>query len=122
MKYKNKFLVVVLLILFLGCTANLGNVPWHLDVKNWTPHQKANFFMKSWLAERASYDALNEIQNKSPELIRVLKAKQNVLESSRIPIRMYSNIVSSGGTPDLTMEEDIIKWLRELQTQYLYGG
>ena len=119
---KHKLIPIILMLLFIGCTANLGNVPWQLDIKNWSPEKRANFFLKSWLAEKANYDALNALEKKSPALLKVLETKREILEQSRKPIRAYSTIVKSGGMPDAATEQAIIDWLRSLQNQYIYGG
>ena len=115
-----KIIVVMLLFVLTACTANLGNVPWDLDVKNWVPEKRANFFMKAWMAEKANYDAMNAIENKSESLVKALKVKHEILEKSRVPVRAYAKIVKNKGVPPDDMENAIIGWLRELQMQYLY--
>jgi len=92
-------------------------VPWYQDVQNWTPYQKANFFMDTWEAQLADYKAQNAIPNKSPELIKILKVKQQVLEQSRLPVRAYVSALQAG-TP-VQNEREIIAWLRQLQTLML---
>lgn len=115
--------LIVFILIFVGCaTWNFGNTPWTLDIQNWSSHQKANFFMKTWMAEKKNYDSMNTIKNKPDDLIDVLKAKRKVLESSRIPINLYSDLVAAGGTPSQESEQAIINWLRELQTQIVYKG
>ena len=112
--------IVILLFVLTACTANLGNIPWDLDVKNWVPEKRASFFMKSWTAEKANYDAMNAIENKSESLVKALKIKYEVLEKSRVPVRTYATIVKNKGVPPDDMEDAIIKWLRSMQQQYLY--
>jgi len=119
MRTKRIALLSVVLFLF-ACTANLGNIPWHLDIQNWSSHQKANFFMKTWMAEKNTYDSMNAMENKPEELVPVLKAKYEILEKSRVPIRTYVSIVNSGSLPDTNSEQEIINFLRQLQMQYIY--
>jgi len=115
--------VVFIAVLFMACgTLNIGNVPWHLDIQNWSVHQRANFFMATWLAEKHSFDTLNAMENKPENLIKVLKVKREILEQSRVPIRMYVQIVNSGNIPGTESEQEIINWLRQLQQQIIYGG
>jgi len=121
--FKKIFISVAVLFLLAGCgTLNLGSTPWHLDIKNWSSHQRANFFMATWMAELDSYNSTNAIENKPVELINMLKAKRDILEKSRVPIRTYVGMVSSGSAPDAAMEQEIINFLRQLQMQYIYGG
>ena len=94
--------------------ASAQGVPWYQDIQNWTPYQKANFFMDTWEAQNADYKAQNSIPNKSEDLIKILKVKQQVLEQSRIPVRTYVASVKSGGTGQ--QEQEIIVWLKQLQT------
>ena len=121
MKTKRTVLLVIMAIFLISCTANMGNVPWNVSIKDWSPHQKANFFMKTWLAEKETYDSMNAMKDKPENLIKVLKVQRDVLENSRIPIRTYAKVINSGGTPDATMEQEIIKWIRQLQQQYIYS-
>lgn len=119
---KRNLLVVVMLFCFITACGGLANVKWDADIQNWIPQKRANFFMKTWLAEKANYDAMNSIENKSESLIKTLELKRQILEKSRQPIRIYVNLVKSGGTPNSTSEQQIIDWLREMQRQYIYGG
>jgi hypothetical protein len=98
-------------------SATAQGVPWYQDIENWTPYQKANFFMDTWEAQLADYKAQNGIPNKSPELIKMLKVKQQVLEQSRLPVRAYVFAVQAG-TP-VQNEQEIVAWLRQLQTLML---
>ena len=117
-------LLLILTISLLSCATftqgNSGN--WTLDIANWTPYQKANFFTSTWMAEKYNYDNLNTMQDKPKELVEVLTAKQKILESSRIPVRLYASTVKGGGIPSDADELAIIQWLRQLQIQYVYGG
>jgi len=119
-RLKTVWKVLFILMFITACTANMGNVPWYVGIKDWSPEQKANFFMKTWMAEKDTYDSQNAIEGKSPELIKTLKIKREVLEQSRLPIRSYVSVVASGSVPDTLMEQEIIKWLRQLQMQYTY--
>lgn len=122
-KIKRVWLLVFVLLFICSCgTMNFGNTPWTLDIQNWSSHQKANFFMKTWMVEKNTYDSINAMENKPEELVDVLKSKRKVLENSRIPIRLYADIVAGGGTPSQESEQAIINWLRELQTQMIYKG
>jgi hypothetical protein len=123
MKHLTKAVFCFIFVVFMACgTLNIGNVPWQLDIQNWSVHQRANFFMTTWLAEKHSYDTLNAMEDKSEDLIKVLKAKREILEQSRVPIRMYVQIVNSGVLPGPESEQEIINWLRQLQQQIIYGG
>lgn len=104
-----------------GC-GTISQNGWHQQIADWTPHQKANFFMETWRSEHATYTAQNAIEEKSPELVRLLKMKREVLERSRIPIRIYAGIVDAGGRPDVELEQEVIGWIRELQMQALSKG
>ena len=118
-------ILLVFLALVMACAIGQTQNPtisWHLDIQNWTSHQKANFFMETWMAENAGYKAMNTIPNKSEALIKLLKAKQKVIELARLPIRTYASIVNSGGVIDTTTEQQITGWLRQLQLQALQGG
>ena len=110
-KFKMVIPLAIIMLLLVSCSAT---------VSNWTPHQKANFFMKSWRAEKASYDIMNQMENKPPELISNLKVKQSILEKSRIPIRSYATIVKEGGSINPSSEDEILGWLRQLQVQLVY--
>jgi len=112
---------LIVVFLFIGC-AMLGTQPWHLDIQNWEPKQKANFFMNAWLAEKSSYDSLNAMENKPESLIKVLQAKRDVLEKSRIPTRAYVKSINAGGAVDPVIEQEIIQWLIQLQQMIIYGG
>lgn len=105
-----------------GCGTITQPGAWHQEIADWTPYQKANFFMETWQAEHATYRAQNAIEEKSPELVRLLKVKREVLERSRIPIRIYAGIVDAGGIPDAELEQEVIGWIRELQMQALSRG
>lgn len=91
-------------------------VPWYQDIQNWTPYQKANFFMDAWEAQLADYKMMNSMPNKSPELVTVTKAKYQLLEQSRIPVRQYVAKVNGGGIPDPQQEQQLVSWIRQLQT------
>lgn len=106
-----------------GCaTKNLHMTSWYDQIGAWTPNQKANFFMETWKAEKATYNAQNAIPNKTKDLIAFLEKKREVLESSRIPIRTYVSMVNAGGMIDPGSEAQIIAWLRDLQLQLMMGG
>ena len=64
--------IVLLLFAFVACTANLGNVPLDLDVQNWIPEKRANFFMKTWMSEKATYDNMNAIEDKPENIDHLL--------------------------------------------------
>ena len=119
---KFRILAIIMAMFFVagmvGCTASIGQVPF----AKWTSYQKANFFMKTWENEKASYDSLNAMENKPPDLIVVLNAKYKIIEKSRIPVRMYVKIVKAGGIPDSNSEQEILDWIRDLQQQLVYGG
>ena len=121
---KTNRLIILAFVLFMAiaCTANLGNIPWYEDIKTWSPHQKADFFMNIWLAEKESYDRMNAITNKPDSLIKSLQAKYRVLEDSRIPIRTYSTMVKSGAFPTGETTQEIINFIEQLQINYVYGG
>jgi len=111
-----RFIGVILALFFvISCTASIGQVPF----AKWTSHQKANFFMNTWLAEKASYDIMNQMENKPAELVSTLKTKQKVLEDSRLPIRSYATLVKGGGI-DSNAEDKILAWIRQLQVQLVY--
>jgi len=59
--------------------------------------------------------------DKPTDLMEVLQVKYQILEKSRIPVRTYANIVKTGGVPDQNSEDEIVKWLRQLQLQLVYG-
>jgi hypothetical protein len=124
---KFSLLILVVLVVMAGCTvgqtgptgagaagAAAQGIPWYEDIKNWTPHQKANFFMEAWEAQLADYKAQNAIPNKSPDLVKILNVKQQILEQSRIPVRQYVATVKGGQVGGNEME--IITWIRQLQT------
>jgi len=121
---KFKFIGVILaLIMVAGCaTMNMGDVPWNVQIKEWQPKQKADFIMSLWLSEKQTYDIMNAIENKPDDLVKALESKYQILEKSRVPIRMYASIVNSGGVPNAEDEQQIIDWLRQLQIQLVYGG
>jgi len=74
------------------------------------------------LSEKQTYDIMNAIENKPDDLVKALESKYQILEKSRVPIRMYASIVNSGGVPNAEDEQQIIDWLRQLQIQLVYGG
>lgn len=78
--------------------------------------------MKMWESQKITYDMMDEMTNKPPELMEVLQVKYQILEKSRIPVRTYANIVETGGIPDANSEDEIVKWLRQLQLQLVYRG
>ena len=119
-----KFIGIILaLFILVGCaTMNVGDVPWNVAISDWQPKQKADFMMTMWLSEKKTYDSMNAMENKSSDLIDVLEAKYQILEKSRIPMRMYVSIINSGGIPDQESEQLLIDWLRQLQLQLVYGG
>ena len=121
---KRRLIFVFVLMAFISAcaTMNVGDVPWQVDIKQWQPKQRADFMMSLWLSEKETYDRMNAIENKPPDLIEVLKAKYQVLEKSRKPMRAYAQIVNSGEVPNPTAEQELIDWLRELQLQFVYGG
>jgi len=121
---KFKFIgVIIAILLVAGCaTMNMGDVPWNVQIKEWQPKQKADFIMSLWLSEKQTYDIMNAIENKPDDLVKALESKYQILEKSRVPIRMYASIVNSGGVPNAEDEQQIIDWLRQLQIQLVYGG
>ena len=122
-KLKSLPVFLAIVFLFMACgTMNLGNVPWDVSIQDWQPKQRADFMMSMWLSEKQSYDMLNAIENKPEDLIKTLEIKYNILEKSRVPMRMYAIMVNSGGTPTQESEQQLIDWLRQLQLQLVYGG
>ena len=118
---KMRVIIPIIFLLVVGCsTLNIGQVPWALDIQNWSSYQKANFFMNTWMAEKRNYDSLNAIENKPSDLIDVLKTKREIIEKSRVPIRWYVEAVNRGETPNQQSEQEIIDWLRQLQQQVIY--
>jgi len=107
---KFKFIGVILaLFLIVSCaTLSVGNEPWDVAISDWQPKQKADFIMSMWLSEKQTYDIMNAIENKPEDLISALEAKYQILEKSRVPIRMYASIVNSGGVPNTEDEQQII--------------
>ena len=122
MKRMSKILILFLAFFLVGCTATMKNIPWNESIGSWTPEQKANFFMETWTAEHQAYKASNAIPDKSDDLIAALKSKREILETSRIPVRTYVSIVKGGGSPDASTEQEIINWLRQMQTQMIKEG
>jgi len=123
MNRRLKLLSVLLAIAFLftACgTMNLGNVPWDVSIQDWQPKQKADFMMSMWMSEKQSYDMLNAIENKPEDLIKTLEVKYQILEKSRVPMRMYATMVNAGGIPTPESEQELIDWLRQLQIQMMY--
>ena len=119
---KKLFVPLLVVCLIIGCAhMNIGDVPWNVDIKQWQPKQRADFMMSMWLSENSTYKRMNAIENKPLDLIEVLKAKYQVLEESRKPMRLYAQIVNSGEIPDPTAEQELIDWLRELQLQFVYS-
>jgi len=119
-----KFIGIILALFMLaGCaTMNVGDVPWNVTISDWQPKQKADFMMSMWLSEKQTYDMMNAIENKPVDLIAALQVKYQILEKSRVPMRMYASTVNSGGVPDPASEQQLIDWLRQLQLQLVYGG
>jgi len=125
---KNRLFLIMLAFIFIigsiSCShfGSPENGPWYLNIQKWAPKQKADFFMGTWMAEKENYDILNAIENKPEDLIKVLKVKYQILENSRIPVKVYADIVNAGDIPNQTDEQEIINWLRSLQVQLVYGG
>jgi hypothetical protein len=116
------FAIIAVVFLIAACaTMNVGDVPWAVAVKDWSPKQRATFFMKMWQSQKITYDMMNEMTDKPADLVEVLKVKYRVLEESRKPIRMYSSMVKGGGVPDDNSTDEIIAWLTQLQLQLVYG-
>jgi len=117
-KFKRAALAILIIFAIVSCaTWNIGDVPF----AKWSPKQKANFFMTMWESQKVTYDMLDEMKDKPADLMQVLQVKYQILEKSRIPVRTYVNIVKTGGVPDLNSEDEIVKWLRQLQLQLVYG-
>ena len=76
--------------------------------------------MSMWMSEKQSYDMLNAIENKPEDLIKTLEVKYQILEKSRVPMRMYATMVNAGGIPTPESEQELIDWLRQLQIQMMY--
>jgi hypothetical protein len=125
---KGLYIGILILGILVACTyscdpgatgpdiAKTKGIAWYNDIQNWTPYQKGNFLMETYLAEKKTYDLQNAIEKKSPELIAMLKVKREVLEYARIPTRLYISLVKAGGVPDADIEQQIIAWMRQLQT------
>ena len=106
-----------------GCsTMNIAGAGWAQEIKNWTPHQKANFFIDVWQAEHTAYKAQNGIDKKPAGLVKFLETKREMLEAARMPIRIYAQVVAAGDAPDSGLEQEIIGLIRELQMQAWKGG
>lgn len=115
--------IILALFMVVGCaTMNVGDVPWNVAISDWQPKQRADFMMSMWMSEKATYDMQNAIENKPDDLVRTLEVKYEILEKSRVPMRMYATIVNGGGTPTQSDEQQLIDWLRQLQVQLIYGG
>lgn len=112
--------VIVCCIIMAACGIFGGSK--NISIASWSSHQKANFFMTTWQSEKRAYDQMNALPNKPEDLIKVLESKYKILENSRVPIRTYITIVNNGGTPDISVEQQIIDWIRELQIQYVYSA
>jgi len=112
--------IVICMLFVMSCGLFGGSKNLHIG--DWNSYQKANFFMTTWMSEKSAYDAMNALENKPDNLIKVLEAKQKVLEGSRIPIRTYVTLVNQGGIPDAGVEQQIIDWLRQLQLEYVYSN
>jgi len=111
-------LALFLVVGLVSCaTLDIGEVPF----AKWSPKQKANFFMTMWESQKVTYDMMDEIKDKPADLMEVLQVKYQILEKSRIPVRTYANIAKTGGVPDANSEDEIVKWLRQLQLQLVYG-
>ena len=78
--------------------------------------------MELWLVQEADYKAMNVYPNKTEMLIKALKAKRQLLEQSRMPMRIYATTVIGGASPDPAMEKQLIQWLTELQMNFLTTG
>jgi len=118
-----RYISLIIVLLFIGCaTMNVGQVSWTLDIQNWSSHQKANFFMTTWMAEKYSFDSMNAMEDKPDDLLKVLEEKRKILEGLRVPVRVYVQIVNAGNLPSQDSEQEIIVLLKQLQTNYIYGG
>lgn len=112
--------LIILVALVFGCSGCTYNVkppdePWYKSIKDWSPEQRASFFMEFWKEQKKNYDRLNAVTDKSDELLQHLEAQWKLIEGSRIPIRTYAKIVKAGGIPSLELEEEIIEALTELE-------
>jgi len=113
-------------IIHSGCggmqaTQGGAQTSWVEEINQWTPHQKANFFIDVWQAEHQSYKAQNAIEKKPADLIDFLQTKRKILEAARKPIRSYSEILATGAVPGSGLEQEIIALIRELQRR-AWGG
>jgi hypothetical protein len=102
-------------------TMSQNGVSWVQEIKNWTPYQKANFFIDVWQAEHKAYQVQNAIEKKPAELINYLENKRKMLETAREPIRVYAQVINAGTAPDSGLEQEIITLIRELQMR-AWGG
>ena len=115
---KFRYIGVILTLFLISCaTIDIGDVPF----AKWSPKQKANFFMTMWESQKVTYDMMDAMTDKPADLMDVLQVKYQILEKSRIPVRIYANTVKNGGVPNQNSEDEIMKWLRQLQLQLVYS-
>ena len=123
----NKKIVLFCLAIFLfagmGCsTLNIGQpspealaeMPWYTQFKYWTPEQRANFSYDFWKLQKDDFDRLNAIEKKSPELVKYLKIKRDLLDNVRLPLEIYLISVKNG-TPASLQEKEVLDMLTDIQ-------
>ncbi len=114
-----KAIIIPILALLIGCVGTINPVEWQDSYKTWTTEQRATFLMKTWQFHKSDYDRWNALPDKSPELLKILEAKYQLLERSRIPLRTYVQYVDLTGQADFDMEQQLLAWVLELQAMLI---
>ena len=107
----NKLFMAVVVVAMLGC-AMLGQKPF----SQWSPKEKATFFMHEYNATYDDYLAQVTQPNLSPAQKDVLKVKKEVLSEVEQPIKDYADYVEKGTIPPQALETQITGLLNRLGT------
>lgn len=109
------FLLVGLLLFVYACPMNQNIKPF----SEWTPKEKATFWMKVYNDEYAAYQQRVQQSDLFPEQKEILKAKKKLLTEIYEPLKLYVNYTESGRVPTEEMENILQGKMNDLETLIL---
>ena len=106
-------IVLALCLTLAACaTVNVGK-PWN----EWTPKEKAVYFMRIYNTQYADTMALAKTGTLTEAQKKVVRAKKELLTQVRPLLIIYSGTVEAGGIPPADTEREILALINQLTAQ-----
>jgi hypothetical protein len=110
-----KCILIVMLLGFLAAGATCQNQGTGDSFVNWSPKQKAAYFMGLYSGQYDLYKAQAAYPDLTAQEKTILQTKKKILVQAYPLIQAYDMLQAAGGVPSIADENAIISLLDQLQ-------